>query len=165
MCLVRNCLFYMHQQLMEQIAIICFGLADIEKETGMKVNFKRLWLFVPLGFLGLLYLFVSTRTGHYINCPFHRYLGIECPGCGATRMVIALLHLDFYQAFRYNPLIFILMPGIFIMISFLFGVIEFEAAAERIYVKCVEMTGLLAIVYFIMRNIPLFYFLRPTVVG
>lgn len=33
-----------------------------------------------------------------------------CPGCGVTRLCLALLKLDFYGAFKANPAIFCLLP-------------------------------------------------------
>ena len=130
----------------------------------MKINPKRLWLYIPFFAIGFLYYLSGTVTGYFMGCPIHDYLHMDCPGCGTTRMAVALIHLDFYQAFRFNPLIFILMPAMFVMVSYLMGVISFEGKCLRIYLKCVEIIGVLAVVYFIMRNIPLFYFLRPTVI-
>lgn len=43
------------------------------------------------------------------GCWFRKKLGLYCPGCGGTRMVQSILKLDFYQAFRYNPLVFVLL--------------------------------------------------------
>ena len=43
---------------------------------------------------------------HKTICIIKNLFGIDCAGCGATRMFGALLKLDFYQAFRYNPFMF-----------------------------------------------------------
>lgn len=48
--------------------------------------------------LGLLFLCLFYR------CPFRLLLHIECPGCGMTRAVLALMRLDFKQAFQYHSL-------------------------------------------------------------
>ena len=55
-----------------------------------------------------------------IPCPFHFITGLYCPGCGITRMIKSILKLDFYQAFRYNQLLFILLPFFIIIIIDLF---------------------------------------------
>lgn len=39
-------------------------------------------------------------------CPSKRFLDIECIGCGLTRGIMHLLHLDFTGAWEYNPLSF-----------------------------------------------------------
>ncbi|MBR7161246.1 MAG: DUF2752 domain-containing protein, partial [Clostridia bacterium] len=49
-----------------------------------------------------------TKNG--IPCPFRFFTGLQCPGCGISRMLIALLHLDLVSAFRYNPFIFLTSP-------------------------------------------------------
>ena len=48
-------------------------------------------------------------------CPIKALTGLNCPGCGITRMFVALFHGDIYQAFRYNPLVFIELPIIAIL--------------------------------------------------
>ncbi|MEG2060172.1 MAG: DUF2752 domain-containing protein, partial [Lachnospiraceae bacterium] len=36
--------------------------------------------------------------------------GFYCPGCGVTRMCMAILHLDFSSALHCNPVLFFLIP-------------------------------------------------------
>jgi hypothetical protein len=38
-----------------------------------------------------------------IRCPFAAMTHTPCPGCGSTRAVLALLHLHFGEALRFNP--------------------------------------------------------------
>ena len=44
------------------------------------------------------------QKGFGIPCLFLRLTGLECPGCGNTRAVLALLRLDLPAAFGYNPM-------------------------------------------------------------
>jgi hypothetical protein len=45
-------------------------------------------------------------------CPFHALTGLPCPGCGATRAVLALARGDIAGAFGWNPLAtFTLLAG------------------------------------------------------
>ena len=44
----------------------------------------------------------------HIGCPIRYVTGIPCPGCGITRAVLALLRLDFTEAFHFHPLVFLL---------------------------------------------------------
>jgi hypothetical protein len=37
-------------------------------------------------------------------CPWRTLLGLQCPGCGGTRAIAALLHGDVIEAFRHNAL-------------------------------------------------------------
>ena len=61
--------------------------------------------------IGLLigYYFLNAVFKISIPCMFYKITGFHCPGCGITRLLFSLIKLDFYQAFRYNPLIFILL--------------------------------------------------------
>lgn len=54
----------------------------------------------------LLILAAYYLATWYIGCPIRYFLGISCPGCGMTRAWLAVLHLDFSQAFYYHPLFF-----------------------------------------------------------
>ncbi len=56
------------------------------------------------------FFFLYTKINIFIPCIFHELTGLYCPGCGITRCLIAIIKLDFMQAFRYNMLVFILLP-------------------------------------------------------
>lgn len=59
-----------------------------------------------LGASGLLVLFFFNPTTHgfYPVCQFHQWTGLNCPGCGATRSLYALLHGHISLAWRDNAL-------------------------------------------------------------
>ncbi len=59
--------------------------------------------------LGMLHLLGVPLTGWMPPCPFHLLTGFNCPGCGTTRMVQALLEGELGQAFSYNPFFFVLL--------------------------------------------------------
>ena len=58
----------------------------------------------------LLYAAFVAVTGLAIPCFFHLATGLECPGCGVTRMCMALLHGDIASAASYNFAILSLLP-------------------------------------------------------
>ncbi len=39
-----------------------------------------------------------------VGCPIKFLTGVSCPGCGMTRAMWSLLHLNFGRAFYYHPL-------------------------------------------------------------
>ena len=57
-----------------------------------------------------LLLYPPSHQSLYPACPFHEYLGILCPGCGATRALAALLRGHLTEALRLNPLFVLLLP-------------------------------------------------------
>lgn len=65
-------------------------------------------LLLVLGGIGLaaaLYRFNPALYSIYPRCQFHRLTGLNCPGCGGTRAVYALLHGDLLAALRDNALV------------------------------------------------------------
>ncbi len=40
---------------------------------------------------------------HLLACPFKQTLGIDCPGCGFQRSILALLQGNFFASFKYYP--------------------------------------------------------------
>ena len=59
---------------------------------------------------GICYAIFVKLTNWGIPCLFHLLTGLECPGCGISRMCLALLQLDFVSAARYNLLVLCLLP-------------------------------------------------------
>lgn len=89
-------------------------------------------------------------------CLLHEIFGLDCPGCGGTRMVLSFLQLDFYQAFRFNPWAFVMLPTV--TISFLL----LRNKHTDILLNIVRGAFFATIAFFVMRNLPGFEFLRPT---
>ena len=111
------------------------------------------------------YLIYYLFTGNGIPCIFKKLTGLYCPGCGITRMFLSLLRLDIYQAFRYNPLVFILL------VSYIFftiiDLVKYSKTNKHLKISNKIYWTLLILVFCfaILRNIPLFSFLAPTVVN
>jgi len=47
--------------------------------------------------------FISWLQNHLIPCPFKYLTGIDCPGCGFQRSVIALMHGDLNKSLSLYP--------------------------------------------------------------
>ena len=67
--------------------------------------------------ISLAFLAICALVGLTVGCPIKSTTGIPCPGCGLTRGCMALLRLDFREAFRCNPLSFA-VP--FVFFAFIF---------------------------------------------
>ena len=57
-----------------------------------------------------LLLLPPAKFAIYPLCPIHKYLGLLCPGCGATRALAALLHGHLAEALHLNALFVLLLP-------------------------------------------------------
>ena len=103
-------------------------------------------------------------SGNMPDCAFYRLTGFYCPGCGSGRAVSALLHGHLLEAFRWNPLLFLLgIPAgaVFLheYLRYVFPRLPFRPAVipQPVAVGCL----LLIAAYWILRNIPFFSFLAP----
>ena len=48
-------------------------------------------------------LFISWLQDHLLPCPFKYLTGVDCPGCGFQRSVLALLKGHLHQSFLFYP--------------------------------------------------------------
>jgi uncharacterized protein DUF2752 len=67
-------------------------------------------LAVLAGVSALLLRFPPGQFGFYPQCPIHQYLHIDCPGCGSTRALSAILQGHLIEAFRFNALFTLALP-------------------------------------------------------
>ena len=58
----------------------------------------------------VLLRFPPAKNSFYPECPIHEYLHLQCPGCGATRALAALLHGHLAEAIHFNALVTLLLP-------------------------------------------------------
>jgi hypothetical protein len=62
------------------------------------------------GIAGGIYYIWLQLTGIGIPCLFYLWTGLKCPGCGITRMCLAILSGDLSAAKKENILLFYLLP-------------------------------------------------------
>ncbi len=113
----------------------------------------------------VLYKYLNTKFNFAIDCPIHKITKLYCPGCGITRMLFAILNLDFYQAFRYNPLLFITIPiWLFYLLDLVISYIKGKTSffQKHINNKFWIALTIIFIVFGCMRNMPQFSYLLPT---
>lgn len=84
-------------------------IKDIAIKNAMNTR-KISMSFLCIGLIGLILI----PSGSLPNVPsicIHRFiLGFDCPGCGMTRALHALLHLRFSTAFNFNFGVYLLIP-------------------------------------------------------
>ena len=82
------------------------------------------------------------------HCPFFYVLGIRCPGCGMTRALLSLLHLDFKAAFYYHPLFpAVLLTALYIVAEH-FGVLRLSDPAKK---KLIAVLCSLFLITYVIR--------------
>lgn len=130
----------------------------------MKTRARR--LLTKLGLLaaaGLAYAAFTAVTGVGLPCPFHAVTGLWCPGCGVSRMCLALLRLDFAEAWSWNPGLMLLLPflavlGLRVAVRYVRTGRAGPTRGEQIVIGL--MVAFL-VVYGVVRNLPGFAWLAP----
>ena len=114
-----------------------------------------------------LIMVLKTLDIIHFKCIFKHLFGIYCTGCGTTRMVKTIIDLEFYRAFRYNPLLFILLPFFVPYAFYLYIIYVFEREdqiTKRIPNQFWNILLFFVTLFGVLRNIPLFSFLAPTII-
>ena len=64
-------------------------------------------------------------------CFYKKFLGVECPGCGMQRSIIALLRGDFYESFMLYPALPLIITLIILLIVHLIFKLKYGAMAIK----------------------------------
>ncbi|SDE43073.1 DUF2752 domain-containing protein [Pedobacter soli] len=89
--------------------------------------------------------FLDWLGGHLLSCPFKTHFGIDCPGCGLQRSVLALLKGDLIDSFRFYPAT---LPLIFIVFFTLIHLkFDFKFGAQLIKIVFAGIAVIILINY------------------
>ena len=112
--------------------------------------------FVALAAIFLL-RFPPALYSFYPPCPIHELLHLQCPGCGATRAIAAVLRGHFTEAMHLNVLVTLLLP-----FAAAYGIRWYTRLLQRKSLSwpqpppdilCAALT--LATIFTVLRNLPL----------
>lgn len=142
------------------------GITLQGRPAGLMLE-RGLFFLITVGAV-LVYFYVVFPALRGIIQPHHCMLteitGLLCPACGGTRAAEHLLAGRFGPALRSNLLI-ILVPPLFLYIYWISFRLAFDRSfrAVQFRIAPVWLWGLLAIIllFWILRNLPYFFFLRP----
>jgi hypothetical protein len=117
---------------------------------------------VSIGAGAVVFFFNPATHNFYPVCLFHKLTGLNCPGCGATRSLYALLHGNFAAAFRDNALFVLTLPAL--AARGLWSAakkVSRKGAGNFFPTKSLWAFLAVAIVFGVLRNLPAFRFLSP----
>ncbi len=93
-------------------------------------------------------------------CPFHAITGLNCPGCGATRGMHALLNGDILTALHFNAMLVVFVPlmvyGLVALV--LFGIRGRGLPAPPLAPQGIWAFLILMLAFGVLRNLPFYPF-------
>jgi hypothetical protein len=115
-----------------------------------------------IGVGAMVFFFNPSTNGFYPVCLFHSLTGLNCPGCGMTRALYALLHGNFRLALKDNAL-FVLAFAVLILagVRFLWLKVNNRPATFIVPAKFLWLFLITAFVFAVIRNLPGFEWLSP----
>ena len=148
------------------MSVISIRSANAAKSAGHKAGRIFVLTVVPvLAALGFLYIYnfnPAVKTNPFLACPLNAATGLYCPGCGNTRALHALVHLDWLGMLNYNPL----FPFVFAVLTWLLAGEYLHLLLgrrilwlpKRVPVILIILFGLVVAVFTILRNVPVYPF-------
>jgi len=115
-----------------------------------------------IGVGAVVFFFNPGTNGFYPICLFHKLTGLNCPGCGGTRSLYALLHGNFALALKDNALLVVLLAAVATRGAW-FGTKKIlrRPAGQFLPAKIVWALLAVAVIFTVLRNLPVFAFLSP----
>jgi hypothetical protein len=126
-----------------------------------------IFAFIVLGVtasgVGVMVFFFNPSThGFYPVCLFHSLTGLNCPGCGSTRALYALLHGDFRLALKDNALFVLTFAALILSgVRCLWQKTTGRATTFNVPAKFLWLFLATAFVFAVIRNLPGFDWLSP----
>jgi hypothetical protein len=110
----------------------------------------------------VVFFFNPATHTFYPVCQFHRLTGLNCPGCGMTRALYALLHAEFFRALRDNALFILALAMLTVRAArFRWNTFRGRTNSEFFPVKFLWPLLVVAVAFTVLRNLPMFAFLSP----
>jgi len=128
-------------------------IIESHDDRSNSVRIQRWIVAFACTFLAVLFLVDPLQSRLFPKCLFLEMTGLLCPGCGGTRLLHAVAHGHFAEAFLYNPFLMLsLMLFALTILEWKIGKgVLFKALARPIpviiYLGCSTLFG-------ILRNLP-----------
>lgn len=118
--------------------------------------------FAGLAAAAMLFFFNPSQSRFYPVCQFHLLTGLYCPGCGATRASYQLLHGNVLAALHDNALYLATLAALALR-GVWFWKQQMSSRPVRFFIPPYALWVFLvvALVFFVLRNLPAFSFLAP----
>ncbi len=127
------------------------------KKNILLADFVFLLLFI------VLFFFWNEVVSFFGKCILYENTGILCPGCGTTRMFYAIRRFDFITAFRYNPLVFLILTylSISLILANLYLFFNLKWYKALLNTKALWVIFIATVSFALLRNFPPLIYLMP----
>lgn len=110
----------------------------------------------------MVFLFDPATHRFYPLCLFHALTGLNCPGCGMTRALYALLHGNIRLALKDNALFVLALTAAAIWFTwFIFRKLNHQPTTLNFSTKKMWALLAVALIFAVVRNLPGFEWLSP----
>jgi hypothetical protein len=110
----------------------------------------------------MVFLFNPSTHPFYPVCLFHALTGLNCPGCGMTRALYALLHGNVRLALKDNALFMLVLAALAVWgARLILRKVENRPATFNFSLKYLWAFFVLAFIFSALRNLPGFEWLSP----
>ena len=125
-------------------------------ETNKRKRLKKaiaIWICILV--TGMALAMILIHWDLHLPCIFREITGYMCPGCGVTRMFKSIICLDFTNAFKYNPVVFLMLPLlVIIFINLTFNYVKKGSMAVAKPLEKLILIMIIVLVCFgIIRNL------------
>ncbi len=113
--------------------------------------------------VGFIYYIIIRIVGRGLDCPIKWLTGKYCPGCGITRMCMALIRGDIKSAVKYNVFLMSLIP-VFAVLGSRRAYIYIKTGKtepDKLEAVVICIVFVVTVVFWIIRNTDRFSFLAP----
>jgi len=118
--------------------------------------------FAFLGASAMVFFFNPSTHAFYPICMFHQLTGLNCPGCGGTRALYALLHGHWQLALKDNALFVVLLAAGSVRGGwFAARRIRGQQTGTFLPVNYLWALLVISVIFAVLRNLPAFAFLSP----
>jgi len=114
----------------------------------------NLWLGTMIAGSAVIYSFPPQDYHFYPLCPIYATTHFLCPGCGGTRALYQLLHLNFSAAWHFNALVTVAAPLFLLWFAYWYYSVMRRGVYTNFHVPRMVVVGLYVVVvlFAVARN-------------
>lgn len=126
----------------------------------MKLLKKYKYIIAIIGcFVVILGMYILKKynpeeENFFPSCMVYKLTGFQCAGCGMTRAVHYFLNFEFYKAFKFNPLLYlIILYLIYFFVIFVLNKFKIIKQARLFISAPLHVFLVITVLFMIIRNL------------